>query len=263
MNNQTFTITFGDQAENHVGMCKIGQAATEGFNYDDLIKAKSCYEQNGAKCDLLDLKMLLPEELKPTADNAWLLVVHGGLNTMIKPYNSDDFFNEQNVLQKDTKAFMYGRVVNKTARHNLCFGFENQEPNYEQGQGRVIAFNNVPLLNHIRQVFPLVIGNKGEGLVAEGNYYYDISKTGIGAHGDSERRKAIGIRVGANLPLQYHWFYQNKPVGITGEIILEHGDIYFMSEKAVGTDWKKKNILTLRHAAGAQKYLGFKEKVKK
>lgn len=47
-----------------------------------------------------------------------------------------------------------------------------------------------------------------------------------------------------------------------GEVILNNGDIYIMSEKAVGTDWKKKNTLTLRHAAGAPKYLGFKEKKK-
>lgn len=27
----------------------------------------------------------------------------------------------------------------------------------------------------------------------EGNYYYDINKTGIGFHGDSERKKVIAI----------------------------------------------------------------------
>ena len=27
-----------------------------------------------------------------------------------------------------------------------------------------------------------------------------------------------------------------------------------MSEKSVGTDWKKKNIYTLRHATGSDKY---------
>ena len=28
-----------------------------------------------------------------------------------------------------------------------------------------------------------------------------------------------------------------------------------MSEKATGNDWKKKNIYTLRHAAGSKKYI--------
>ena len=31
-----------------------------------------------------------------------------------------------------------------------------------------------------------------------------------------------------------------------------------MSEKATGNDWKKSSILTLRHAAGCQKYLTIK-----
>jgi hypothetical protein len=39
--------------------------------------------------------------------------------------------------------------------------------------------------------------------------------------------------------------------------------MYVMSEKATGNDWKKKNILTLRHAAGAEKYLTIVEKKKK
>ena len=40
--------------------------------------------------------------------------------------------------------------------------------------------------------------------------------------------------------------------------MLNHGDFYVMSEKTVGFDWKRKSILTLRHAAGAKKYLTIK-----
>lgn len=34
--------------------------------------------------------------------------------------------------------------------------------------------------------------------------------------------------------------------------------MYMMSEKAVGTDWLKKIIFTLRHAAGCKKYTTIK-----
>ena len=34
------------------------------------------------------------------------------------------------------------------------------------------------------------------------------------------------------------------------KIDLTNSDIYVMSEKAVGTDWKRRNIKTIRHAAG-------------
>ena len=40
--------------------------------------------------------------------------------------------------------------------------------------------------------------------------------------------------------------------------MLNHGDLYVMSEKAVGTDWLLKNTLTLRHAAGSRKYTTIK-----
>ena len=37
--------------------------------------------------------------------------------------------------------------------------------------------------------------------------------------------------------------------------MLNTGDIYIMSEKAVGSDWRKSSMYTLRHAAGSNKYL--------
>ncbi len=52
--------------------------------------------------------------------------------------NKQELFEELLKLDWDSKAYMYGRVVNKYARHNLCFADEPQEPNYEEGKGRVI-----------------------------------------------------------------------------------------------------------------------------
>jgi len=95
-------------------------------------------------------------------------------------------------------------------------------------------------------------------LFAEGNYYYDINKCGIGYHGDTERKIVIGIRLGASMPLCFKWFTKGEPINADShkiQIILNDGDIYLMSEKAVGYDWKKKNKVTLRHAAGCDKYL--------
>ena len=66
----------------------------------------------------------------------------------------------------------------------------------------------------------------------------------------------IAIRTGNNtMPLHYQWFYKSKPIGENFSLDITPGDLYVMSEKAVGTDWKKKSILTLRHASGAPKYV--------
>lgn len=88
---------------------------------------------------------------------------------------------------------------------------------------------------------------------AEGNYYYDIAKCGIGFHGDSERKKVIALRLGASLPLQYR-FYQGGAVGVRMKLMLHHSDLYIMSEKAAGFDWKNRSIHTLLHAAGCTKF---------
>lgn len=57
-----------------------------------------------------------------------------------------------------------------------------------------------------------------------------------------------------NYPMRWQWFQKSKPVGRPYDILLNDGDIYIMSEKAVGKDWKKSSHFTLRHAAG-KKYV--------
>jgi hypothetical protein len=65
----------------------------------------------------------------------------------------------------------------------------------------------------------------------------------------------IGVRIGhASMPIHYQWYHKGDPVGDQLIIPLESGDIYIMSEKATGNDWKKKTIPTLRHAVGCAKF---------
>jgi hypothetical protein len=65
----------------------------------------------------------------------------------------------------------------------------------------------------------------------------------------------VAIRTGDNsMNLHYQWFYDSKKIGKNYSIKVSPGDLYVMSEKAVGTDWKRKSILTPRHATGASKY---------
>lgn len=111
----------------------------------------------------------------------------------------------------------------------------------------------------IKQGLNNLLGDKGNNLVCEGNRYFDLKKCGIGYHGDTERRRVIGVRIGKPMKIKWSWFYQSKSQGIPLELTLNNGDIYFMSEKAVGCDWKTRNIYTLRHAAGSSRYLVLKK----
>lgn len=54
-------------------------------------------------------------------------------------------------LDWDKKFLNYGKVMNKLARYNLCFGDEAQEPTYELGKGRIIPWSEVPILSYLRK----------------------------------------------------------------------------------------------------------------
>jgi hypothetical protein len=260
--HSTFTLTFGEVAENHARMQQIGELATSGISIEELKLAQSKFDAVGCKCEYIDINAALPQDvlfdelhkvgfgIKPAA----ILIIRGGVEKLLG-VSADALFDEHKDLPVDKHALMYGRVVNKHARHNLCFSDVDQDPDYEHGKGRIISFARLPFTSQIRAKLPEFVGPKAIGLQAEGNYYYDVAKCGIGFHGDGERRIVIAARLGASMPIHYQWFYQNKPVGSRVEAIINHGDIYIMSEKAVGTDWKTRSQYTLRHAAGCPKYL--------
>ncbi len=249
------TLTFGDCAENHKGMEMIGKIAGvgEGFTLADLREIKGKFDALGCTTHLHMLNKL-PEQAE-----AGLLVIKNGVDILLRHYTDGEtketLIKEQTDLVWDKKAFMYGRVVNKHARWNVCYSEEGHEPAYEEGKGRVVPYDDVPVLSFLRnELLGDYFGPKGAGLKCEGNYYYDIAKCGIGFHGDSERRKVIAVRLGASLPIHYQWYHNGAPVGERMVFDLDGGDMYVMSEKTVGTDWKCKKIHTLRHATGCSKF---------
>ncbi len=163
------------------------------------------------------------------------------------------------------KVKVRGKRMNKRARTNLCFVADReQEPAVFEGKGTIYDLKKMDLLNKgveklKKQIADglIEIGSKTkvEINVVEGNRYYNLKDTGIGFHGDTERVVVICISIGCdNYPMRWQWFKDGMPVGKPIDIFLNCGDVYIMSEKAVGADWKKKSKYTLRHSAGAKKY---------
>jgi hypothetical protein len=248
----TFTLTYGNRAENHRGMQIIGQKLDHGLSIKDLENAQKYFDKKGAKTLMVDLIDCLSEKdakiVRDSGVEAKILIVKKGVDYIV---NADKLYREVERTPKDSKAFMYGKVVNKHARHNNVFSDFTQSPDYAQGKGTIINFKDVPLISKIRKEMPKIIPkNAGVvGLQCEGNYYYDVEKTFIGFHGDTEREIVIAVRLGADFNMYYQWYKDNKPIGKLFTYKMGHGDMYFMSEKAVGNDWKRKTQYTLRHAA--------------
>jgi hypothetical protein len=252
MSNKCYTITYGDVAENHAKMQKIGTLHENGYSIEKLLEIEEKLKSIGLITEMINLN----EDIDESFEEARVLVIRGAVQHIFSELELDtkDLMEENDNLTMDKHALMRGRVVNKHARWNLCFADEDQEPNYEDGKGRIVSWSHIPMMSRIREV--IAEWTEDVPLNAEANYYYDISKCGIGFHGDGERKKVVAIRMGETMPLYYQWYQNSNPVGKLFEITLNDGDMYIMSEKAVGFDWLKKKVATLRHAAGSKKYTG-------
>jgi hypothetical protein len=251
------TFTFGDVAENHARMQKIGTLHDKGYSVEQLQALGESLRAVGLTTEYVSLDAHWKGDGEVPA--AGVLVIRKGVQHILGTENTIPLQDEHKDLEVDKMAFMRGRVVNKRARWNLCFDDEDQEPKYEEGKGRIVAYRHLPLTQRIRQTIAKWTGD--ELLNAEANYYYNLSQCGIGYHGDGERRKVFAARIGASemMPLYYQWYQNSEPVGERIQVVLEDGDMYAMSEKAVGFDWLKKKIPTLRHASGIDKFTVIKK----
>lgn len=265
--SSAITLTFGDRAENQVRMQIIGEEAKEGFSTEELVQIHQSCQKQGFTSEFYDLNTLGGVGLQLTDSNgsitpvpqAAVVVIRGGLEAITAPGYHDVMWHELTQLQWDQKALMWGQVKNKHARWNLCFASGlSQEPNYEMGHGRIVDLQTTPFTEGLARRVAYFFGSRAQKLVVEGNYYHDLKKCGIGYHGDSERKIVIGVRLGASFPLCFQWHNKGQGqlnIGKTITLQLNAGDLYVMSDEAVGYNWKKRSRVTLRHAAGAPNYI--------
>ena len=252
--NEAFTITFGDQAENHKGMQIIGKLATKGMSITQLEACQVKLTALGIKCKLIDLGTLLPGT---AVSQAAVLVITGGINAFVND-GEKMIYKELRSMPKDTTyRTQDGNVLPKSARHNNTMADFHQEPDILNGKGTIVNFKDYPKTSELRDAIADLISVPS--LVGELNHYYDADKCSINYHGDAERRIVVGARFGygANdFPLKFQWYKSGKPIGCEGKIALNAGDVYIMSEKTVGHDtYKEWWAPTLRHSAGRDRGL--------
>jgi len=245
--NEAYTVTFGDRAENEVGMQIIGTAASTGLSVAALHAIAA--ELRGS--EVINLTTLLGGCAFPRVPEAAVLVVRGGVATLLGPAAESAICAELHRMPKDTTSLYMGAVKNKRARHNNCIADYEQAPDIANGRGTVVRFGDYPHVDALRTA--LTQRMRSPPLVGELNHYFNANTCGIRWHGDAERRLVAGARFGAGangMPFKMQWFYRGEPVGNEARIELSAGDIYILSDKAVGYDWQSSSTLTLRHAAG-------------
>lgn len=152
-----------------------------------------------------------------------------------KPYN---------VYNADNNKWMYPSMKNWTAFQNHYHLPDPVKYFATEHAGdctsTVKAFGDLPLLNGIREHLAQ-LSLKSQGLFAEGNHYYG-PRSNINYHGDGERKIIICLCLGKSTKLTYQWRYPEpnaaKQQRLAATITANNGDIYIMSEKAGGYDWK-------------------------
>ena len=245
--NEAWTITWGDVAMNEVHMQPIGEKAEQGVSVERLREIKEELEARGMRCDLIDLRDLLPEGERESAPKAAVLLVKGGVGLLTEdPDGEAKLLAEQRSMPIDKQAWdpRHGGVFDKHNRGNNLLGDHDHAADYANKQGTVVDCSNYPITSKVRATLTSLLG-AFLPLVGETNHYFDASTCGIGWHGDRERKMVAGVRLGpgaTGMPLKFLWFCDSKPVGAEGRLLLDAGDVYFMSEKAVGFDWLTKAV---------------------
>jgi hypothetical protein len=254
-----YTCTFAEAVENDPEMEIIGTCGSVRPMRLPFLK-EVCKKVPGA--ELHDLRVGCPETEAAfpkisCMEDACLLVIppsylesKGIRHTALKA--------EADTMPLDTKCYSrkHDGVVTKRSRANNCIADVAQEPDISNRKGTILSFSKLPELSKVRKEIGDLLGVQYASLFAETNRYCVGTKTGIGYHGDKERCVVVGIRIGGGVnPIAYQWSYKLQPVGDQMRFDIPEGSMYIMGAKAVGTDWKKQSIPTLRHAAGHVHYM--------
>ena len=287
MAEERFSLTCAPGGENHAGMEIIGRMPVkgEGFTAQDIEGLGTHFGWGmGKSVQVLDLNALsgVAEIVGlETGDQGRVLLLRNWVQTAFEATTVQDIYRElaadawdaeyldrnkyRTEIIDGVETKVRGKRMNKRARTNLCYvAGREQEPDVWQGKGRIVDLKKKIALNQAVERLRSAIASgliaidsksKVEINVVEGNRYYNLKNTGIGFHGDTERVVVICISIGCdNYPMRWQWFKDGMPVGAPIDIRLNCGDVYIMSEKAVGSDWKLRSLYTLRHAAGSEKY---------
>ena len=132
MNKIAICITAGEQSENHAGMQINGNGlSNNGFSIDDLRKIKYLLDEKNIENEMIILNNYLDDDNRKDSDDAAIIVIKNGVKK-ISDVEPNELLSEQIKLEWDKKYWDTRRkkVLNKQARYNLCYGKEEQKPDY-------------------------------------------------------------------------------------------------------------------------------------
>ena len=255
----SLSLTFAETGESGPSLPKYGRPhhAAEGLTLADLKQANKAFATAGYESRFIDLREeafghlqgLAAADMPPSDLQPHVLVVKDGLAHLLRDSPFSRTYLTSVLLQErpdDKSIGNEGQVNTKRARWNIGIGDAAVAPSsaVEEAKGQVrskiMSMHEAPwdVFEVLRRnLGGLFDAGKWEDLVAEANIYYNVQLCGIGFHGDTERRVVICARLMSDSPMKFAWFKDNKPVGDVVSVKVDSGDLYFMEDFAVGSEW--------------------------
>lgn len=228
--------------------------------------------------DLIKLNTMVYEENYDgkREPEAYVLHIPNGVGKLVAWVDSqeddaafcDALFQEMNQVKHDNRFFnaRKQRIEYMRAYHFFGVKDESQDQNLDQGIHTHHSFKDLPQLQRIRSAFDKMSDEfdiTTKGLYAEGNVYADIT-CGVRYHGEDEKAESpvIGIHIGEPKRITWRSFLHHRYFGKEISIQLNHGDVYFMSEHAVGAGWQRNSYkeVIFRHRCGSDYFFNRHDK---
>ena len=78
-----YSVTYGDRAENSVGMEILGESIKKGLDGDEMKETTQKFKAAGFETHLIALHELLPEKNRTEENEAFVLIVKNGSKALI------------------------------------------------------------------------------------------------------------------------------------------------------------------------------------
>ena len=253
--NSSFILTFSDVISHSSKMKEIGIPCSSGFKNEDLMRMFSVLPIGTA--ELHNIRDILPSTFYNIPDS-YVLIMRSTFKSfsdeIIKVFTSEESNNIEGQITGvnwDRERFHNGRIVENKLNHKLLFndmydGYKSF-PNIEENIGTIY---NSRRIESIRQLHILLESTMGSGLFIEGTSYYDINQCYTPFGQEKKKKKIIGLCIGNSIPLCFKWFHNTQITSDIYKIILNHGDLFIMSEMAAGLNKESKTKLYIKHGFG-------------
>lgn len=252
--NAAIHLMFCDIANHGTGMQQFGTLCDSGFTNEHLLWMHS--NINSDKSQIYNVTSILPKTLYEMPDS-YILVLKGFFNdqanhfwqTLLTSESSDG--NSLTGVNWDVNRINKGKLVFNKLGYKLLFydlGSSWKFPfSSQDNRGTIYNLKKIPTLDVFQEMLQQQVGFLP---VVDGTYFYDLNECFIPLHQVKDRKKIVGLGIGATMPLQFRWFHGSKSCSETMSIPIENGDLYIISEGAAGIRKEKQTKLYLKYGIG-------------